>query len=113
MTEKKMCIHLSVFSGCPYCSPKKEETFEENFPSLEHNWLKLDKSVNHFIKYYGLGLYNKLEMKEGLITLGVAKLIKHCLDKQRVKEAMDKHINYCCDCGCTFGKDKILKELGL
>ena len=38
---------------------------------------------------------------------------KYTIDKAVLKEAINKHIVYCCYCGCTFGKDKLLKELGL
>ena len=38
---------------------------------------------------------------------------EYCLDKKRVKDSIEKHINYCCYCGCTYGKDRLLKELGL
>ena len=53
------------------------------------------------------------EAVAGLWYIQEENLQKHCLDKQKVKEAIKKHIVYCCVCGCTFGRDNLLKELRL
>ena len=66
-------------------------TFEEQFPSLKH--LELNKGLS--------------DIEEVLVK----DTLKHCLDKQRVKDAIDKFI-----LGNTILdglNEELLKELGL
>ena len=68
-----------------------------------------------FPSFYDEGIcnYRFLKDMEGYTYIREIDVAKHCLDKERVREAIEKYIVYCCQCGCTYGKDKLLKELGL
>ena len=88
-------------------------TFEEEFPSFEY--LTLEDTVEGFELSYGVELTNKFKLNTGIIRTSKGYLQKHCLDKARVKEAIEK-------CTETYSEmetfehiwpDDLLEELGL
>lgn len=67
-------------------------TFEEQFPSLA------DDIDIAYTTYFGI------EYK----CVFIKKIALHCLDKQKVKEAIEER-----SCLCPACKDSLLEELGL
>ena len=88
-----------------------EETFEEQFPSLLANHLVIE-SVKGKVNLLPDGS-NEEDFREYCLTPKELKcwnyftIQKHCLDKQKVKEAIEKLVE------SKWTKDLIYTELGL
>lgn len=74
--------------------------FEDKFPGLKG---KVMNSLAHITEEKG-------DTGEIIRKYDV---IRSCLDKKKVKEAIKNNIVDCCQCGCSFGREKLLKNLGL
>jgi hypothetical protein len=81
-------------------------TFEEQFPSLEGKDITLEK-LNTLPNLPHIASGELLSQTHFLVREVVVKM---CLDKQRVREAIEKICHYEGECG--HGTD-LLKELGL
>lgn len=109
-------------------------TFEEQFPSLRRNYKieeitmerlngdSLPEARNRYSEKELLSLehFPRTISWERIITIPIIDLQKHCLDKQKVREAIEKYSTNgyfdklgtpCHDLKVT--KEELLKELGL
>jgi len=96
---------------CTVCGEKLKlsETYEfiQEFPSLKEEYLR-KKKYNQKV-----GPWKLDGMAATLVSIEEDLILEHCLDKQRVKEAIIK----CCEGYSEFNnkclKTDLLKELGL
>lgn len=104
-------------------------TFEEEFPSLRF-YTKIKQNIQRFngksipeakiylsdadmeLEYNQRRNLNKIEV-EDVICVPIKDMEKHCLDKQRVKEAIEKCTQDVEPLGNAINPEELKKELGL